>query len=203
MGRQLMRRTFDALVAGLGLILLAFPMLLIGLAVYGTMGRPVIFRQRRGGLKGTTFEMVKFRTMNKGVDATGLPLPDAERTTRLGAFLRRSRLDELPGLWNILRGDMSVIGPRPLLPSTISAFGSLGQLRSAVKPGLTGLAQIAGNTLLDNEQKLAMDLLYVRERSASLDLLILLRTPLVMIRGEHIDPILMEKADARSCGGSC
>lgn len=195
-----MRRTAEIVLALLGIVLLALPLILIALAVLCSMGRPVLFRQQRAGLNGASFELIKFRTMDQRVDPSGVPLPDAERTTWLGRVLRRSRLDELPELWNILRGDMSFVGPRPLLPRTIWEFGKLGILRSSVRPGLTGLAQVSGNTLLDNHQKLAMDLLYVRERSAALDLRILCRTPLVMICGEHIDPILMEKAHA-SCGG--
>ena len=194
-----MRRTIEIVVAIVGLGLLALPMMMIALAIFIAMGRPILFRQARAGRMGTTFELIKFRSMTRPADSSGDPLPDAERTTRLGHFLRRSRLDELPELWNIVCGDMSFVGPRPLLPATIADFGSLGRLRSMVKPGLTGLAQVSGNTLLDNQQKLAMDLLYVRERSAMLDLHILCRTPLVMIRGEHIDPILMERAHA-SCG---
>ena len=195
-----MRRAGDIIVAVLGLALLILPAMLIALAIFLSMGRPILFRQQRAGLMAKSFELIKFRSMTHQVGPSGEMLPDAERTTALGHFLRRSRLDELPELWNIVRGDMSLVGPRPLLPETIAGFGRSGLLRSMVRPGLTGLAQVSGNTLLDNQQKLAVDLLYVRERSATLDLYIIWRTPLVMIRGEHIDPILMEKAHASYSG---
>lgn len=195
-----MRRAGDSIAAMLGLALLILPALLIALAIFVSMGRPILFRQQRAGLMGKCFELIKFRSMTHKVGPSGEMLPDAERMTALGHFLRRSRLDELPELWNIVRGDMSLVGPRPLLPETVAGFGRPGLLRSTVRPGLTGLAQVSGNTLLDNQQKLALDLLYVRERSAGLDLYIIWRTPLVMIRGEHIDPILMEKADASNSG---
>ncbi|KKW93665.1 sugar transferase [Sphingobium chungbukense] len=167
-------------------------LLLLGALVLLDMGRPVLFRQRRSGQNGQAFEMVKFRTMRDARDGRGLPLPDADRVTALGRFLRRSRLDELPELINIARGDMDFVGPRPLLTETIRAMRQDGRLRGAVRPGLTGMAQVSGNTLLTVEEKLRFDLWYVRNRSAWLDAWIILRTLLVVVAGEkrinwHVD----------------
>lgn len=196
-----MHRSADRMLAAAGLLLFALPMLVIALCVAVSMGRPVLFRQARAGLGGGRFELLKFRSMTDRRDASGALLPDADRVTPLGRLLRRSRLDELPELWNILRGDMAFVGPRPLLPDSISDLGATGALRCSVRPGLTGLAQISGNSLLDMREKVAIDLLYVRERSAVLDVSIMLRTPLMMVAGERIDRSLLEKAHAGSGGG--
>lgn len=172
-------------VAGALLVLCAPILLLLGLLVRLGLGSPVLFRQRRSGQGGSSFEMMKFRTMADSRDGDGKPLPDAERTPRLGRILRRSRLDELPELVNILRGEMAFIGPRPLLPETIAAMGEDGIRRGAVAPGLTGLAQVSGNTLLTQEEKLAIDLAYVNRRDWRMNAWILLRTVWVMIGGER------------------
>ncbi|MDG5750406.1 sugar transferase [Qipengyuania sp. XHP0211] len=158
---------------------------LAGLILVG-QGRPILFRQARAGRHGVLFTLVKFRSMREMRDAGGRLLPDAERTTAVGAFLRRSRLDELPGLWNVARGDMAWIGPRPLLPETICDLGERGRERSKVRPGLTGYSQISGNTLLDLDDKIALDLWYVKNRSVWLDVEILLRTIGVMLLGERL-----------------
>ncbi|MGC4249893.1 MAG: sugar transferase [Sphingobium sp.] len=191
-----MGRSVNCLVALAALVAMAVPMILIGLAVFLFLGRPILFRQARAGLGGQAFELVKFRSMRDLRDASGQPLPDEVRTPLMGRLLRRSRLDELPELWNIARGDMAFVGPRPLLPATIASLGAAGVLRSSVRPGLTGLAQISGNTLLSMEEKLALDLLYVRERGTEMDLWIIAQTPLMMIRGEKVDSLLLEKAHA-------
>jgi lipopolysaccharide/colanic/teichoic acid biosynthesis glycosyltransferase len=180
------------LVALALLILLSPLLLLLAVVIALCMGRPVLFRQMRSGQGGRLFQMVKFRTMRDLVDAQGVPLPDAERVTALGLFLRRSRLDELPELINIWRGEMDFVGPRPLLPQTIEALREDGVKRGALRPGLTGLAQVSGNTLLTVEEKLHLDLRYVRTRSWRLDAWIIARTLLVVIGGEkrinwHVD----------------
>lgn len=180
-------------LVALVLLLLLSPLLLLLAGVIALcMGRPVLFRQMRSGQGSRPFSIVKFRSMRDLVDAQGVPLPDAERVTPLGLFLRRSRLDELPELLNIVRGEMDFVGPRPLLPQTIEALREDGVKRGALRPGLTGLAQVSGNTLLTVEEKLHLDLRYVRTRSMRLDAWIIARTLLVVIGGEkrinwHVD----------------
>ncbi|MFK4005302.1 sugar transferase [Qipengyuania sp. NPDC077563] len=175
-----------ARVLALGLLVLALPVLaLLGVLVWLSLGSPVLFRQVRSGRGGVGFTLVKFRTMKdlRGVD--GALLPDPLRTTRLGNFLRRTRLDELPSLVNVVSGDLAFIGPRPLLPKTLAAMGEEGRLRGAVRPGLTGLSQVSGNTLLTLDEKVALDLWYIDHRSLWLDSQIILRTVLVMVGGER------------------
>lgn len=174
------------IVALLGLLVTVPLLLLLALLVLLTMGGPVIFRQRRSGKGGVPFTLIKFRSMNDRRNAQGELLPDAERVTALGRFLRRSRLDELPGLWNVAMGDLAFVGPRPLLPQTIAELDELGRRRGMVRPGLTGWAQVNGNTLLTLRQKIALDLWYVEHRNAMVDARILLRTLLVMIGGERL-----------------
>lgn len=193
-----MRQLLDQAIALVALVLCMPLMIVVSFAVLIFMGRPILFRQARCGRDKRPFALVKFRSMSQGRDAAGVLLPDAQRLSPFGALLRRSRLDELPELWNIVRGDMAIVGPRPLLPSTIEALGEQGQARCIVRPGITGLAQVSGNTLLDIHQKLAMDLFYIRCRSLWLDLSIMIRTPVMMLRGEKIDTIYLEKAYAGS-----
>ncbi|MBX7531965.1 sugar transferase [Qipengyuania sp. 1XM1-15A] len=150
-----------------------------------SQGSPVLFRQQRSGLGGKPFDIAKFRSMTDKRDASGALLPDDERVTAWGRFLRRSRLDELPGLWSIARGDMAFVGPRPLLPETIASLGERGRERGKVRPGLTGWAQVNGNTLLSLDEKVALDLDYVSNPSLGRDLVILMRTFWVMIGGER------------------
>lgn len=169
-------------------------MLLIAGLVRLTAGSPVLFFQSRAGGGGLPFRLVKFRTMTDARDATGRLLPDERRTTTAGRFLRRTRLDELPELWNIARGEMAFVGPRPLLPETVAGFGEAGRRRGTVAPGLTGWAQVNGNTLLAAEDKLALDLWYVDHRSRPLDALILLRTIVVVFRGERVAAAELERA---------
>lgn len=166
------------------LLLLAPVAALLALVSLISMGGPVLFRQERSGLNGQPFTMAKFRSMNDASDAEGRLLPDEQRVTAWGRFLRRSRLDELPGLWSIVRGDMAFVGPRPLLPGTIASLGERGRQRGQVRPGLTGWAQVNGNTLLSLDEKVALDLDYVRNASLGLDCRIILRTIAVMIAGE-------------------
>ncbi|KEQ54124.1 sugar transferase [Sphingobium chlorophenolicum] len=178
----LLRPAGLAAVALLGL--LSPLLLLLSALVLIDVGRPLLFRQFRSGRGGRPFIMIKFRTMRDLRDRQEALLPDARRVTALGRFLRRSRLDELPELVNIARGEMDFIGPRPLLPDTVDAMGRDGVERGLVRPGLTGLAQVSGNTLLSLEEKLCFDLRYVRNRSARLDARIIARTLLVVARGE-------------------
>ncbi len=140
------------------------------------LGTPVLFRQVRPGLNGKPFEMVKFRTMLDAVDPTGHLLPDSERMTPFGSFLRSSSLDELPELWNVLKGDMSLVGPRPLLMEYLPLYSPEEYRRHEVRPGVTGWAQINGRNALSWEEKFALDLWYVDNRTLWLDLRIIFLT---------------------------
>jgi len=172
--------------SALFLLILALPLLaLLAILVGLSMGRPVIFRQTRSGKGGAGFILYKFRSMSDARNEAGEPLSDAERTTMLGSILRRTRLDELPGLLNVIRGEMNFVGPRPLLPDTIDGKGQVGHLRGEVSPGLTGWAQVNGNTLLTLDEKIALDLWYIENRNLWLDVRIILRTLLVMVGGER------------------
>lgn len=175
---------------------------LIALAVRADLGSPVLFAQKRAGLGGAPFTIRKFRTMTDGRDANGAPLPDDLRVTRLGRLLRRLRLDELPQIAALASGAMALIGPRPLLPATIDAMGPLGAARCAVRPGLTGWAQVSGNARLTDEEKLALDLWYVRHRTSTLDLLILAETVGVVLFGERRRDDRIEQARAALAAGS-
>lgn len=171
-----MKRAFD-LLAATGLLLFAsVPMAFIALLVRYQMGSPVLFRQARPGLDGELFEMIKFRTMRDALDAEGRQLPDEERLTRFGRFLRASSLDELPELWNVLIGDMSMVGPRPLLPEYLPLYSDEQARRHNVRPGITGWAQVNGRNALSWDEKFAHDVWYVDNRSFVLDLKILLAT---------------------------
>ncbi|MDJ0978679.1 MAG: sugar transferase [Erythrobacter sp.] len=170
------------------LTLLALSPLLIALFVACALaqGRPVMFRQLRAGQHKEPFELLKFRSMRDTRDSHGELMPDEERVTTIGTFLRRSRLDELPGLVNVVRGEMAFVGPRPLLPETIEDLDEKGLRRCQVKPGLTGLSQVSGNTLLTLDQKVDLDLWYIQNRSALLDAKIVLLTIYVMVAGEKV-----------------
>ncbi|MCE8039245.1 sugar transferase [Halomonas sp. MCCC 1A11062] len=171
-----MKRLFDIVVSLLALILLSPVMLVVALLVRLKLGAPVLFRQTRPGLHGRPFEMVKFRTMLDAVDDSGQPLPNAQRMTRLGSVLRATSLDELPELWNVLKGDMSLVGPRPLLMEYLPLYTPRQARRHEVRPGVTGWAQINGRNALSWEQKFELDVWYVDNRSLWLDLRILLLT---------------------------
>ncbi len=192
------RRIIDVVVAGAGLALLTLPMTAIALGILGVNGRPVFFRQVRSGLRARRFHLVKFRTMSEDRDGQGQLLPDDQRITGIGRILRATRLDELPQLWNVLVGDMSLIGPRPLLPDTIADAGVAGWSRGWIRPGLTGWAQVNGNTLLSDAEKIALDNWYIANRSLALDFRILGRTALVSLLGEHRDLTAIGRAHARS-----
>ena len=178
------------------LLLVALPAALTAALIYFSLGRPLLFRQVRSGLAGRPFTVVKFRTMHDLRDAEGQLLPDNRRETRVTRFIRRLRLDEIPQLLAILNGDMSFVGPRPLKPDTVVAFGTLGHVRNSVRPGLTGWAQVNGNTCLTDLEKLAFDIWYVDHRSRSLDARILMLTAAVMLRGERINAKELRSAQA-------
>lgn len=172
----MLKRTFDFAVA-LGLTLLLSPVIAAtAAAVAGRMGFPVLFRQMRPGLHGRPFEVLKFRTMAEALGPDGQPLPDEARLTPLGALLRRFSLDELPQLFNVLRGDMSLVGPRPLLMEYLPLYSAEQMRRHDVRPGITGWSQVGGRNALTWEEKFALDVWYVDHRSFWLDLVILAKT---------------------------
>jgi len=181
-----MKRTMDIALAAAALALLSPVLLLVALLIRLTMGRPVLFRQLRPGLHGEPFELLKFRTMRDAVDARGMPLPDGERLTRLGRFLRASSLDELPELWNVLKGEMSLVGPRPLLMEYLPFYSAEQARRHEVRPGLTGWAQVNGRNALSWEEKFQLDIWYVDNRSLGLDLKILCLTVLKVLKRDGI-----------------
>ncbi|MBB1634311.1 sugar transferase [Cupriavidus sp. UME77] len=171
-----MKRLFDLILATLALLLLALPLLSLIWVVRKKLGSPVFFRQTRPGLNGRAFQMVKFRTMTDERGADGQLLSDAERLTPFGYFLRSTSLDELPELWNVIKGDMSLVGPRPLLMEYLPLYTLEQARRHAVRPGITGWAQVNGRNALSWEQKFAMDSWYVDHRTFWLDLKILALT---------------------------
>lgn len=181
-----MKRLFDLLV--LFLTLPVWLPLLAGVAllVWWKLGSPVLFRQRRPGLGGRPFELRKFRSMTDARDAQGRLRPDAERLTPWGRWLRASSLDELPELLNVLRGEMSLVGPRPLLLQYLERYSPRQARRHEVRPGLTGWAQINGRNALSWEEKFELDVWYVEHQSLWLDLRILLRTVGKVLRREGI-----------------
>jgi lipopolysaccharide/colanic/teichoic acid biosynthesis glycosyltransferase len=174
-----MRRAVDVVVCAVIGIVVALIVGLVALAIVATMGRPVLFRQDRAGRDGRNFTLVKFRTM-RPADYHGQQ--DVERIPALGRFLRASGLDELPQLWNILRGDMSIIGPRPALPNQAAHFSARQRGRLAVRPGLTGWAQVNGRNAISWTERIELDLWYLQHRSLRLDLRIVLMTAMRVIR---------------------
>jgi lipopolysaccharide/colanic/teichoic acid biosynthesis glycosyltransferase len=170
------KRIFDVLVSMVVLIVLLPAIAVVAVLIHRKLGSPVLFRQTRPGLYGKPFKMIKFRTMLDAVDAQGNPLPDSERMTPFGQFLRASSLDELPGLWNVFKGDMSLAGPRPLLMEYLPLYSKKQYRRHDVRPGVTGWAQVNGRNAISWEEKFKLDVWYVDNRSFWLDLEILLLT---------------------------
>jgi lipopolysaccharide/colanic/teichoic acid biosynthesis glycosyltransferase len=181
-----MKRLFDFLVASLALLLLALPLLILAWIIRFKLGNPVLFLQVRPGLQGRPFTMVKFRTMTDERGPTGSLLPDAQRLTPFGCFLRASSLDELPELWNVLRGEMSLVGPRPLLMEYMSLYTPEQARRHEVRPGITGWAQVNGRNAICWADKFTLDVWYVDHRSLWLDMQILWRTVLKVLLRDGI-----------------
>jgi len=171
-----MKRVTDVFLSLVGLVVLSPVLVVVALLAAFKLGRPVLFRQVRPGLHGKPFSMVKFRTMTDARGENGALLPDADRLTRFGGFLRATSIDELPELWNVLRGDMSLVGPRPLLMHYLPLYTPEQARRHEVRPGLTGWAQINGRNALSWPERLALDTWYVENRSMRLDCYILLKT---------------------------
>lgn len=180
------KRLLDLGVAAAALLLLSPVLVMVALLIRCTLGPPVLFRQQRPGLQGRLFTLYKFRTMSDQRDAAGALLPDERRLGRFGAVLRSTSLDELPELWNVLVGDISLVGPRPLLPEYLPLYTPEQARRHEVKPGLTGWAQINGRNDLSWEDRFAMDVWYVENRSFLLDLKILAITVWKVLRREGI-----------------
>lgn len=172
----MIKRFFDVMVAATALVALAPLFALLALLIRFKLGSPVLFRQVRPGLHGEPFQMIKFRSMRDAVDGAGKPLPDAERLTRFGRLLRSSSLDELPELWNVLRGDMSLVGPRPLLMEYLPLYSPEQRRRHEVRPGITGWAQVNGRNAISWDEKFRLDVWYVDNRSFLVDLRILALT---------------------------
>lgn len=196
-----MKRAFDFTVAACGLLVLALPLLVLIILVRWNLGSPVFFCQIRPGKSGKSFKMIKFRTMTDDRGLDGALLPDAMRLTPLGRFLRATSLDELPELWNVLRGDMSLVGPRPLLMRYLPLYSPDQARRHEVLPGITGWAQVNGRNALSWEEKFALDVWYVDNRSFVLDLRILLMTVTRVLRSDGITQD--GHATAEEFRGSC
>ena len=183
----MIKRFMDLAGAGLGLLLLSPVLLVVAILIRRQMGSPVFFRQIRPGRDGKPFRMVKFRTMRDAVDAQGHTLPDSERLTQLGQFLRASSLDELPELWNVLKGEMSLVGPRPLLMEYLPLYSPQQARRHEVRPGVTGWAQVNGRNAISWDEKFALDVWYIDNHSLWLDLKIIWLTLTKVLKQESID----------------
>ncbi|WP_180053461.1 sugar transferase [Acinetobacter sp. YH12236] len=172
----MLKRLLDIIIASIALILLSPLYFYVAHKVKKNLGSPVLFRQVRPGLHGKPFEMIKFRSMKDAVDAQGNPLPDSERLTPFGKMLRSSSLDEMPELWNVIKGDMSIVGPRPLLMEYLPLYNEEQAKRHLVRPGMTGHAQVNGRNAISWEEKFKLDTWYVENQSVWLDFKIMLKT---------------------------
>lgn len=172
----MLKRLLDIIIASIALILLSPLYALVAYKVKKNLGSPVLFRQVRPGLHGKPFEMIKFRTMKDAADEQGNPLPDSERLTPFGKMLRSSSLDEMPELWNVIKGDMSIVGPRPLLMEYLPLYNQEQAKRHLVRPGMTGHAQVNGRNAISWEEKFKLDTWYVENQSVWLDFKIMLKT---------------------------
>lgn len=183
----MIKRAFDILVSASLLILLAPVIAILAILVAVKMGQPILFRQERPGMHGSPFTMIKFRTMRNSADGKSMALLDAERLTSFGRFLRATSLDELPELFNVLKGDMSLVGPRPLLMEYLPLYSPEQARRHEVRPGITGWAQVNGRNALSWEQKFKYDIDYVDNRNLALDVKILIRTLIVIVTARGIN----------------
>lgn len=184
--RKYFKRPMDIILSLIAVILLSPVFLIIAILVKIKLGSPVIFKQERPGLNEEVFTLYKFRTMTDERDGNGELLPDSERLTRFGMILRSTSLDELPELFNILKGDMSIVGPRPLSVLYLPYYNEKEKIRHSVRPGLTGLAQINGRNAINWEERFSYDIKYVENISFKLDILIILKTILKVFRREDI-----------------
>ncbi|ENW03383.1 sugar transferase [Acinetobacter beijerinckii] len=182
----MLKRLLDIVIASTALILLSPLYFYVAHKVKKNLGSPVLFRQVRPGLHGNPFEMIKFRTMKDAIDEQGNSLPDSERLTPFGKMLRSTSLDEMPELWNVIKGDMSIVGPRPLLMEYLPLYNNKQAKRHDVRPGMTGYAQVNGRNAISWEQKFKLDTWYVENRSLWLDFKIMLQTVKKVITKDDI-----------------
>nr|WP_315212124.1 sugar transferase [uncultured Flavobacterium sp.] len=187
MYKLFLKRIFDFLFALLGLVVLSPLLVIVTVALYfANQGKPFFF-QLRPGLNGTIFKIIKFKTMNDKKDVTGNLLPDAERLTKMGSFVRKTSLDEIPQLWNVLKGDMSLIGPRPLLPEYLPLYNETQKRRHEVRPGITGWAQVNGRNAIGWSQKFELDVWYVKHLTFKLDCLVFFLTIKKVLNSEGVN----------------
>ena len=182
----MLKRVLDVAIASTALLVLSPLYFYVSYKVRKNLGSPVLFRQVRPGLHGKPFEMIKFRSMKDAVDAQGNPLPDSERLTPFGKMLRSSSLDEMPELWNVIKGDMSIVGPRPLLTEYLPLYNEEQAKRHNVRPGMTGHAQVNGRNAISWEEKFKLDTWYVENQSIWLDFKIMLKTVKKVIAKDDI-----------------
>lgn len=183
----MIKRLLDIIIASIALILLSPLYAFVAYKVKKNLGSPVLFRQVRPGLHGKPFEMIKFRTMKDAADEQGNPLPDSERLTPFGQMLRSTSLDEMPELWNVIKGDMSIVGPRPLLMEYLPLYNEEQAKRHNVRPGMTGHAQVNGRNAISWEEKFKLDTWYVENQSIWLDFKIMLKTVKKVIAKDDIN----------------
>ena len=182
----MLKRVLDIAIASTALVILSPVYAFVAYKVRKNLGSPVLFRQVRPGLYGQPFEMIKFRSMKDAVDAQGNPLPDSERLTPFGKMLRSSSLDEMPELWNVIKGEMSIVGPRPLLTEYLPLYNAEQAKRHNVRPGMTGHAQVNGRNTISWEEKFKLDTWYVENQSLWLDFKIMLKTVQKVLTKEDI-----------------
>lgn len=182
----MLKRVLDIAIASTALVILSPVYAFVAYKVRKNLGSPVLFRQVRPGLYGQPFEMIKFRSMKDAVDLQGNPLPDSERLTSFGKMLRSSSLDEMPELWNVIKGEMSIVGPRPLLTEYLPLYNAEQAKRHNVRPGMTGHAQVNGRNAISWEEKFKLDTWYVENQSLWLDFKIMLKTVKKVLAKEDI-----------------
>ena len=183
----MLKRLLDIVIASIALVILSPLYIFVAYKVKKNLGSPVLFRQVRPGLNGIPFEMIKFRTMKDAVDIQGNPLPDHERLTPFGKMLRSTSLDEMPELWNVIKGDMSIVGPRPLLMEYLPLYNKEQAKRHDVRPGMTGHAQVNGRNAIGWDEKFKLDTWYVENQSVWLDFKIMLKTVKKVIAKDDIN----------------
>jgi len=183
----MLKRLLDIVIASIALVILSPLYIFVAYKVKKNLGSPVLFRQVRPGLNGIPFEMIKFRTMKDAVDIQGNPLPDYERLTPFGKMLRSTSLDEMPELWNVIKGDMSIVGPRPLLMEYLPLYNKEQAKRHDVRPGMTGHAQVNGRNAIGWDEKFKLDTWYVENQSVWLDFKIMLKTVKKVIAKDDIN----------------